>query len=80
MSISNLGKENPENRGAIRSKTTSEKPNLNDGDWLNFYLLIMLYTIQGFPIGLSFALSTILQEKKMITYSEQVSWNRSIMK
>jgi len=55
-------------------KATSEKPNL-DGDWLNFYMLIILYIIQGFPIGLSGALPIILQSKKMVTYEDQVSLN-----
>jgi len=56
------------------SKPISEKPNL-DGDRLNFYLLIILYIIQGFPVGLSGALPIILQSKKMVTYEDQVSWN-----
>lgn len=54
------------------SKPTSEKPNL-DGDWFNFYLLIILYIIQGIPVGLSGALPIILQSKKMVTYEDQVS-------
>lgn len=53
-------------------KSTFEKPNLN-GDRLNFYLLIILYVIQGIPIGLSGALPIILQSKKMVTYEDQVS-------
>jgi len=57
-----------------RSQPTSEKPNL-DGDWINFYLLIILYIIQGIPVGLSGALPIILQSKKMVTYEDQVSWN-----
>lgn len=55
-------------------KPTSEKPNL-DGDRLNVYLLIILYIIQGFPIGLCGALPIILQSKTMVTYEDQVSWN-----
>lgn len=55
-------------------KHTSEKPNL-DGDRLNFYLLIILYIIQGFPVGLSGVLPIILQSKKMVTYEDQVGWN-----
>jgi len=53
-------------------KSKSEKPNL-DGDRLNLFLLIILYTIQGFPIGVSTALPLILQSKKMVTYQDQVS-------
>lgn len=55
-------------------KSTLEKPNLN-GDRLNFYLLIILYIIQGIPVGLSGALPIILQSKKMVTYEDQVSLN-----
>lgn len=54
----------------VSNKITLEKPNL-DGDRLNFYLLILLYIIQGFPIGLCIALPIILQKK--ITYNDQVS-------
>jgi len=53
-------------------KSKAEKPNL-DGDWLNLFLLIILYTIQGFPVGVSTALPLILQSKKMVTYEDQVS-------
>jgi len=55
-------------------KSTLEKPNLN-GDRLNFYLLIILYIIQGIPVGLSGALPIILQSKKIVTYEDQVSLN-----
>jgi len=51
---------------------TSEKPSL-DGDWLNFCLLVMLYVIQGFPVGLSNALPIILQSQKTVSYEDQVS-------
>lgn len=52
--------------------SASGKPNL-EGDRLNFYLLILLYIIQGFPLGLSSAFTIILQSKKMVTYEDQVS-------
>lgn len=55
----------------------STKPNL-DGDRLNFYLLVSLYTIQGFPVGLSSALSMILQGRGMVTYRDQVSCGRRV--
>lgn len=54
------------------SESMSEKPNLN-GDRLNFFLLIILYVIQGFPIGLTYILPIILQSKQMMTYKDQVS-------
>lgn len=50
-----------------------EKPNLN-GDWLNFWLLIVLYIIQGFPIGLSGSIPNLLQTKYSANYNDQVSF------
>ncbi|XP_026808439.1 acetyl-coenzyme A transporter 1-like [Rhopalosiphum maidis] len=58
-------------------KSTFEKPNLN-GDRLNFYLLIILYIIQGIPVGLSGALPIILQSKKMVTYEDQAAFSISL--
>ncbi|XP_015365764.1 PREDICTED: acetyl-coenzyme A transporter 1-like [Diuraphis noxia] len=58
-------------------KSKSEKPNL-DGDRLNLILLIILYTIQGFPIGVSTALPLILQSKKMVTYDDQASFSMAL--
>lgn len=68
------------NHGGIDEKEPSEglhdstwkKPNLKE-DWLNLFLLILLYTMQGLPIGLSLSFPMILQSKQMITYDEQVS-------
>lgn len=51
-----------------------EKPNI-DGDRLNLCLLLILYVIQGFPIGFALATSNILQSKKSVTYEDQVSLN-----
>ncbi|XP_060878936.1 acetyl-coenzyme A transporter 1-like [Metopolophium dirhodum] len=58
-------------------KSKSEKPNL-DGDRLNLFLLIILYTIQGFPIGVSTALPLILQSKKMVTYEDQAAFSMAL--
>lgn len=66
--------DGPRDYVAVPNKLMSDVPNLN-GDWLNFYLLILLYIIQGFPIGLSGAFPIILQSKKLVTYEEQVSIN-----
>lgn len=57
---------------AVSNECTVEKANL-DGDRLNFYLLILLYIIQGFPVGLCSAFPIILQSKNSITYEDQVS-------
>lgn len=64
-------KNDPENY-AISNQPLPETPNL-DEDRFNFYLLILLYIVQGFPIGLSMALPIILQSKKIVTYADQVS-------
>lgn len=50
---------------------TLDKPNLR-GDWLNFFLLLLLYTMQGMPLGLIRAIPIILQSKKNVTYENQV--------
>ncbi|KAE9541116.1 hypothetical protein AGLY_004361 [Aphis glycines] len=64
------------------SQSLPVKSNLK-GDWLNFFLLILLYTIQGLPLGLAIALPIIFQSKKMVTYKEQaffslVAWPYSV--
>lgn len=57
----------------VSHEYTVEKPNLK-GDRLNFYLLIVLYVIQGFSLGLYTSISIILQSKKSVTFEDQVSW------
>ncbi|XP_025194139.1 acetyl-coenzyme A transporter 1-like [Melanaphis sacchari] len=54
----------------IQKSTMTNIPNLK-GDWLNFYLLLLFYILQGFPVGLSGSLPIILQSRKMVTYKEQ---------
>ncbi|CAH1724859.1 unnamed protein product [Aphis gossypii] len=54
----------------VNKSTVTNTPNLK-GDWLNFYLLLFLYILQGFPIGLSSTFPIILQSRKMVTYEEQ---------
>jgi len=56
----------------VPSQSLPAKSNLK-GDWLNFFLLILLYTIQGLPLGLAIALPIIFQSKKMVSYKEQVN-------
>lgn len=48
------------------------EPNLK-GDWLNYFLLMLLYTMQGFPLGFTSAVSIVLQSKKDISYQDQVN-------
>lgn len=47
-------------------------PNLKE-DWSNFFLLLLLYTIQGIPLGFASAIPIILQTKKNVTYQDQVN-------
>ncbi|VVC36428.1 Major facilitator superfamily domain,Acetyl-coenzyme A transporter 1 [Cinara cedri] len=46
------------------------KQNLK-GDWLNFFLLLLLFIMVGLPVGLSTALQIILQSRKNTTYNDQ---------
>lgn len=48
------------------------KPDLK-GDWLNFFLLILLYAMQGMPIGLTTAIPILLQSNKNVSYRDQVN-------
>lgn len=61
----------------VSLKSKSEKPNL-DGDRLNIFLLILLYIIQGFPVGVSTALPLILQSKEMVTYEDQAAFSMAL--
>jgi len=61
----------------VPSESLPEKSNLK-GDWLNFFLLLLLYTIQGLPLGLAIALPIIFQSKKMVSYKEQVNFSLRI--
>lgn len=74
MKNSTRKRDEPRDYMVVPNQLMSDVPNLN-GDWLNFYLLILLYIIQGFPVGLSGAFPIILQSKKLVTYEEQVSIN-----
>lgn len=56
------------------SHSLPARPDLK-GDWPNFFLLILLYTIQGLPLGLAIALPIIFQSKKTVSYKEQVSFS-----
>lgn len=61
-----------ENSATSHGSGIGEPPNLME-DWLNVLFLIMLYIMQGLIYGFSMALPIILQSKKMVTYSDQVS-------
>uniref|UniRef100_A0A2S2QP89 Acetyl-coenzyme A transporter 1 n=1 Tax=Sipha flava TaxID=143950 RepID=A0A2S2QP89_9HEMI len=50
--------------------TTDIKRNFK-GDRMNFILLLLLYTMQGFPIGLTSAIPILLQSMKDVSYQDQ---------
>jgi PAT family acetyl-CoA transporter-like MFS transporter 1 len=74
-------------RGAGKSSGSKDRKQAPDtdplaGDYQNLFLLLLLYTLQGVPMGLSGAIPYILQEKS-VSYTEQavfslVSWPFSI--
>lgn len=51
---------------------SAKKPNLK-GDWLNIFLLLMLYTMQGLAFGLGSVMPIILQSNKYVSYNDQVN-------
>lgn len=53
-------------------RQTFIKPNLK-GDWMNFLMLLLLYTMQGFPLGLTSAIPILLQSMKGVSYQDQVN-------
>lgn len=56
----------------INKDSTLEKPNLT-GEWSNLFLLLLLYIMQGLPLGLSDAIPVLLQSNKNVTYKDQVN-------
>lgn len=62
-----------ERRRAVTADSVSGEPNLK-GDWFNFFLLILLYTMQGVPLGFTQVIPIILQSnKEYASYKDQVS-------
>jgi len=64
--------ENLTTVAVVNDSNSVEKPNLK-GDWLNFFLLLLLYTMQGIPFGLPLAMPIILQSNKNVSYNDQVN-------
>jgi len=56
----------------VEDSNYAEKPNLK-GDWLNFFLLLLMYTMQGVAFGLALVMPIILQGKKNVSYKDQVN-------
>jgi len=56
------------------TKSKVEKESVSDlkGDWPNIVILMLLYIMQGIPLGIVTVIPIILQSKQNITYKEQV--------
>lgn len=63
---------NKQNKYAVTNISISDKPNLK-GDWLNIFILLLLYTLQGLQLGLTSAIPILLQSNKNVTYQDQVN-------
>lgn len=67
------------------TKISAEEQDLEDltltetnlkGDWMNFFLLLLLYTMQSLPLGFSAAIPIILQSNQHTKFKDQVNLNR----
>lgn len=74
LPVNVMDKATTSKNGPDSCAVSALKPNLK-GDWPNFFLLLLLYTIQGLPLGISAALPLIFQSKKAVTYKDQVNQN-----
>lgn len=68
--------------GAGAEAKDADKDKGLEGDYVNIAILLLLYTLQGVPLGLSSTMDLILQEKKL-SFDEQgvfssVSWPYSL--
>ncbi|XP_060866175.1 acetyl-coenzyme A transporter 1-like isoform X1 [Metopolophium dirhodum] len=61
---------NKPNKYAVTNISISDKPNLK-GDWLNIFILLLLYTLQGLQLGLTSAIPILLQSNKNVSYQDQ---------
>jgi len=64
--------ENKSNKYVVTDISISDKPDLK-GDWLNIFILLLLYTLQGLQLGLTTAIPIFLQSNKNVTYQDQVN-------
>lgn len=64
--------ENKSNKYVVTDISISDKPDLK-GDWLNIFILLLLYTLQGLQLGLTTAIPIFLQSNKNVTYQDQVT-------
>ncbi|XP_025193858.1 acetyl-coenzyme A transporter 1-like isoform X2 [Melanaphis sacchari] len=62
--------EDEQSKSAVKPESILAKTNLK-GDWLNIFLLLLFYIMQGMPIGLIIVIPIFLQSNKNVTYNEQ---------
>uniref|UniRef100_A0A2S2QWK0 Acetyl-coenzyme A transporter 1 n=1 Tax=Sipha flava TaxID=143950 RepID=A0A2S2QWK0_9HEMI len=73
MEVTGVDDKGRPNRNVENPERTRVKPNLK-GDMLNVALLVLLYTLQGIPIGISSAIRTYVQNKK-VSYGQQAKFS-----
>ncbi|XP_025406915.1 acetyl-coenzyme A transporter 1-like isoform X2 [Sipha flava] len=69
-----IERENKSEKYAVAISSISNEPNLK-GDWKNFFLLLLLYTMQGLPLGLISSIPVLLKSNKNVSYNDQAIFN-----
>lgn len=64
--------EDEPTKSVVKNESTFAKSNLK-GDWLNIFILFLLYIMQGLPLGIVNVIPILLQSKRNVTYNEQVN-------
>jgi len=59
-------------KSTVTKESMLVKPNLK-GDWPNIFVLLLLYMMQGIPLGIIVVIPMLLQSKQNVTYKEQVN-------
>ncbi|XP_022174756.1 acetyl-coenzyme A transporter 1-like [Myzus persicae] len=62
--------EDEPTKSTVTKESMLVKPKLK-GDWPNIFLLLLLYIMQGIPIGIVTVIPILLQSRQNITYKEQ---------
>ncbi|XP_060833849.1 acetyl-coenzyme A transporter 1-like isoform X2 [Rhopalosiphum padi] len=62
--------EDEPTKSVVENELILAKTNLK-GDWPNIFLLLLLYIMQGVPLGLVAGIPILLQSKQNVTYNEQ---------
>ncbi|XP_016661824.1 acetyl-coenzyme A transporter 1-like [Acyrthosiphon pisum] len=65
-----LPNQKDEPKSTVTKESMLVKSNLK-GDWPNIFLLLLLYIMQGIPLGIVTVIPMLLQSKQNVTYKEQ---------